>query len=365
MEKNKFIFEPSTAEVINKFLIKPGYGTIDCNASRVYTDLKNSSDNYDQTNGRPILKSEFVYLPDFPSKIISYEEMLNFGKEKYYWDALNQKLYKFKIREEIEPFVSQVQVIVGCETTPSAGGVDITNEFSKLKGIWTEITPDHAISTYITIKGHPSQYAPMPYQENTYYYDITHDKYYIFTSNYTININNWYYDKTLENSIILKYVYESSAWTTVNDALVLDGSPNDLIEVTEDNIDEINKTICYCNRENDTLYYFDYGQYFENILYSGVIYERPFEFYRKLQDVFLDISSTKKVLNKEIYYVAGHPKKVKNPSESRYYFDTKSQKYYEYNKTSEEWAEVVQENLLVPQTYFPHTNGIVTLAYYT
>ena len=123
-------------------------------------------------------------------------------------------------------------------------------------------------------------------------------------------------------------------------------------------IDEINKTICYCNRENDTLYYFDYGQYFENILYSGVIYERPFEFYRKLQDVFLDISSTKKVLNKEIYYVAGHPKKVKNPSENRYYFDTKSQKYYKYNETSEEWAEVVQENLLVPQAYFPHTNGI-------
>ena len=62
MEKNKFIFEPSTAEVINKFLIKSGYGTIDCNASRVYANIKNSSDNYDQTNGRPILKSEFVYL---------------------------------------------------------------------------------------------------------------------------------------------------------------------------------------------------------------------------------------------------------------------------------------------------------------
>ena len=75
-----------------------------------------------------------------------------------------------------------------------------------------------------------------------------------------------------------------------------------------------------------------------------------------------------KFMREEIYYVAGHPKKVKNPSENRYYFDTKSQKYYEYNETSGEWAEVVQENLLVPQTYFPHTNGDiskqVTLAYY-
>ena len=70
------------------------------------------------------------------------------------------------------------------------------------------------------------------------------------------------------------------------------------------------------------------------------------------------MSSTKKVLNEEMDYVAGHPKKVENPGENRYYFDTKSQKYYEYNETSEEWAEVVQENLLVPQTYFPHTNGI-------
>ena len=204
MNKNKFIFEPSTSEVINKFLIKSGYGTIDCNHTRVYSDIKNSSENYDQTNSRPILKSEFVYLPNFPSKVITYDEMVAFGKDKYYWDALNQKLYKFKVQGSVRPFVAQSQVIIGCETTPSAGGVDVTNEFSKTRGIWNEVILDHAISSYITIKGHPSQYAPLPYLENTYYYDVVHNKYYVFISNYTININNWYYDKTIENSTILR-----------------------------------------------------------------------------------------------------------------------------------------------------------------
>lgn len=368
MNKNKFIFEPSTSEVINKFLIKSGYGTIDCNHTRVYSDIKNSSENYDQTNSRPILKSEFVYLPNFPSKVITYDEMVAFGKDKYYWDALNQKLYKFKVQGSVRPFVAQSQVIIGCETTPSAGGVDVTNEFSKTRGIWNEVILDHAISSYITIKGHPSQYAPLPYLENTYYYDVVHNKYYVFISNYTININNWYYDKTIENSTILRYVYDAAAWTTVNNALVLDGDPNELITVTEENVDEIDKTICYCDKDTDILYYFDYGQYFERILYSGIVYERPLEFYRKLQDVFLDISSTKKVLNKDIYYVHGHPRKVKNPKENRYYFDSKNQRYYEYTEANNSWAEVKQENLLVPQTYFPHTNGDisrqVTLAYY-
>lgn len=367
MNKNNFIFEPATSE-INKFLIKSGYGTIDCNAARVYQNLKDSSENFDQTNGRPILKSEFVYLSDFPSKVINYERMLEYGKDKYYWDSLHQKLYKFKLREEVNPFVAQSQVIRGCDSSPSAGGIVVSNEFSKSNGIWEETFPDHAVSNYIPIKGHPSQYALRPYVEGAYYLDTVHGQYYFFISNYTLNINNWYYDRTLEDSTMLRYIYDSASWTRVNDALVLDGDPNPIIPVTEENIDEIDKTICYCDRTTDTLYYFDYGQYFERILYSGVVYERPFEFYRKLQDVFLDINSNSKVPTKDIYYTWGHPRKIKNPVEERYYFDSKNQKYYEYSETTQTWTELIQDNLLIPQTFFPHTHGEiskkVTLAYY-
>jgi hypothetical protein len=367
MNKNNFIFEPSTSE-INKFLIKSGYGTIDCNAARVYQEIKGSSENYDQTNSRPILKSEFVYLPDFPSKVIDYDRMLEYGKEKYYWDSLHQKLYKFKLQENVKPFVPQSQIIRGCDSSPSAGGIAVENEFSKTEGIWEETYPKHAISTYIPVKGHPSQYALRPYVEGTYYLDTVHNKYYLFISNYTLNKDNWYYDRTLENSEMLKYVFDAKAWTRVNAALVLSEDPNSVIIITEDNIDTIDKRICYCDKVTDTLYYFDYGQYFERVLYSGIIYERPLEFYRKLQDVFLDISGIRKVPSKDIFYTWGHPRKVKNPVEGRYYYDSKNQKYYEYTEATGLFTEIIQENLLVPQTFFPHTHGdiskAVTLAYY-
>lgn len=373
MNSNEFIIEPSTEEVINKFYIKSGYGTIDYNYERVYKDLKNSSSNYDQTNNKPILKSEFVYLPNFPSKVISYDKMVEYGKDKYYWDTLAQKLYKFKIQESVNPFVKQSQVIVGTDGSPTQA-INIINEFSKSNGIFKEVILDIPTSTYITVHGHPEQYAERPYQEGAYYFDDVHNKYYIFVSNYTINKDNWYYDKTLENSTILKYLQDSSSWTTINAAFVLDGNPNNLIRVTEDgsddsiSIDDIDKMICYCDKTTDVLYYFDYGQYFIRILYSGTVYERPLEFYHNMTDVFFDINNNTKILTKSIYYVNGHPKKVKNPSEGRYYYDTKNQKYYEYSSTNNEWITVAQENIIIPQTFFPHTKGNiqkeVTLAYY-
>lgn len=390
MEKNKFILEPSTAEVIDKSSINPGHGTIDCNYERVYSDIKNSSTNYDHSNDRPIIKSEFVYLPDFPSKVIDYDGMMRYGKDKYYWDALGQNLYKFKVTSEVKPFVAQRQTIYGCESDPATGGVSVDIEFTKRDGIWKEVFPDHAISDYILIKGHPQQYAKRPYVENTYYFDITNNKYYFFISNYTRNINNWYYNRMLDECDVLKFIYKSEkeiegtnitevtgSWAIVNQAMVLSGNPNDLIKVidkdmvaqgnyTTVDVDDINKTICYCDRITDTLYYFDYGQYFERILYSGVVYERPFEFYRKLQDVFLDINPLSKILTKDIFYISGHPKKVKKPKEGRYYYDTRGQKYYKYINNS--WSELLQENIIIPQSYFPHTNGpiikLVTLSYY-
>ena len=92
MEQNKFIINPSTGD-INQFLIASGYATIDCNYEKVYRNILDSSTNYNQTDNIPIKKSDIVYLTNFPSKAISYEKMVSYGKDKYFWDALGQKLY--------------------------------------------------------------------------------------------------------------------------------------------------------------------------------------------------------------------------------------------------------------------------------
>ena len=362
MNNNEFVLKPSTEEVIDRADIQSGCGVIDCNYERVYRELKESSSNYDQTNDSPIIKSDFIYLPNFPSKVLSYEEMVACGRDKYYWDALNQKLYKFKVQESIKPFIEQVQAIVGTEGNPTQT-VNVLNEFNKGEGIFNEVSVDVPTSTYILIHGHPEQYAERPYQENIYYYDDVHDKYYLFVSNYTMNKDNWYYDKTVTNGTILKYLYENSAWTTINTTSVLEGDPNDLIIISETggegsiSIDDINKTICYCDKVSNILYYFDYGQYFVEISYTGVVYERPFEFYRKLTDVFFDINNSKKICTKDIYYIGGPPSRVKEPLKNRYYYDTKNQVYYEYDFDNNTWIKLEQKNVIIPQTFFPHTHG--------
>ena len=354
MRYNEFNVRPVTSKPYPE--IEPGNAVIDCGHEHVYNELLTDIKNHDNTYNKDIMQEEFVYLPDFPSKVISYEEMVKYGKDKYYWDALNQRLYKFDVLESTKPFVVQQQTLVGTEGNPTQT-VDVLREFSKVDGTFFEQKLDTPVSTYITISGHPSQYAPRPYVEGTYYYDKVHDKYYIFKSYYTQHKNNYYYNKLVEDSIVLHYNNDKSAWETINSAKVLEGSPNDLIEVTSENIDDINKEIYYCDRLTDTLYLFDYGQYFVKINYTNTIYERPFEFYRRLQDVLLDVNKDTRINTKDIFYFTGETRKIVNPSEERIYYNTKQQKYYMYNKEEASFTEIPQGNLFINQTFFPKTHS--------
>lgn len=359
---NKFIINPFTGDNVDDIQIIPGQGIIDCNYDRVRDELLNSSSNYDSTNKKDIKKSEFVYLPDFPSNIISYEKMVEYGKDKYYWDALNQKLYTFNVTDDVQPFVKQHQVIKGTNGNPSQA-INVLVEFSKGDGVFNEINGEEVlIDSYITVHGHPSYYALRPYDESKYYYDDVHDKYYKFISNYTTNIHNFYYDNTLSSTTLLKYLYDAKAWTSVNESSILEGNPNNVIHIidnestsTDTSIDDINKEIYYVDNTTETLYLFDYGQYFHEVEYTGTIYERPFEFYRKLADSFLDINSTTRVLTKNITYIWGKPAKVKTPSEDAFYYDARGNKYYKYNDGV--WDEITQEALMVPHTLFPYSHG--------
>lgn len=365
MEKNKFNITPSTDETIDTSSMESGAGVIHCNYERVYSDIINSSENYDNTFNTPIMKSDIVYLGGFPSKIISYEEMIEIGVNKYYWDSLNQKLYKFNLGENVSPFVKNGQKIIGCNGVPSEGAVDVDKEFSKDDeyGSFTEVVIGTPISSYIIIHGYPEGYAPKPYREDIYYYDDVNKKYYKYTSNYTKNINNWYYDKTVKSAEMLKYSYESKSWTRVNETFNISGDPNNLITITSEesdpdslifNINDINKVICYCNILTDTLYYFDYGRYLVEISYTGTIYERPLEFYRKMNDVFLKVNSVDAINTKNIYYFYGNFNDIKEIDNTRVYYDARNNRYYKYRNNS--WEEIAQENLMVPQTMFPYTH---------
>lgn len=363
MESNKFIIEPFTGENVDSIPAKEGQGIIDCNYQRVLSDLVNSTSNYDNTNDKPIYKAEFVYLSNFPSKVISYDNMVEYGKDKYYWDSLNQRLYTFKVTDDVTPFIEENQIIKGTGGNPTQV-ISVLNEFSKGDGIFNEVTLDLPTSNYIIVHGHPEQYAQRPYNEDIYYYDDVHNKYYTFISYYTININNWYYDNTVSDSVLLKYTYESRAWTTVNKVQVLNGDPNTVIHVVDDNttdgaaidIDDIDKEIYYCDKDTDKLYKFDYGQYFKRVDYTGVVYERPFEFYRNMLDVFLDISDKDRIATKSITYVWGSPSKIKNPQNNDIAYDARDNKYYKFDSVSDSWQTVAQDAVIVPQTLFPYSH---------
>ena len=360
MNKNEFIVNTIYGGVSSQPVIS-GQILIDCDHEELYETLKKSSENYDNTFNKPILKEEFVYLPDFPSNVISYSEMLIFGKNKYFWDSLNQKLYKFLVQDNIKPFVSLKQKAVGTEGNPTQV-VDTLREFSKSDGVFNEVELEIETSNYITVHGHPAQYAERPYREDIYYFDDVHGLYYLFTSNYTLNINNLYFDKTSENTLVLQYVYDSNAWKTINSALVLNGNPNDLLHIVDGSsessgdidINEINQEIYYCDKISSIIYQFSYGKYFLEINYSGVIYERPFDFYRKLQTPYYDVNSEFRINGKSFYYFYKYLKNIKNPKENRIYFDTKTQVMYTYKNGV--WEKVKQENIIVPQMLFPHTN---------
>lgn len=354
MRYNEFNVRPVTSKPYPE--IESGNAVIDCGHEHIYNELLTDIKNHDNTYNKDITQEEFVYLPDFVSKVISYEEMVKYGKDKYYWDALNQKLYKFDVLESTQPFVVQQQTLVGTEGNPTQT-VDVLREFSTVDGTFFEQELEEPVSTYIPVNGHPSQYAPRPYVEGTYYYDKVHEKYYLFKSYFTQHKNNYYYNKLVEDSSVLHYNSEKRAWETVNAANVIDGNPNELIKVTADNIDDINKEVYYCDKVTDTLYMFDYGQYFVKIDYTNTIYERPFEFYRRLQDVLLDVNSDTRINTKRLLYFTGETRKIKNPSKERVYYNTKEQKYYLYNEKEDSFTEIAQENLFINPTFFPKTDA--------
>lgn len=489
MDKNNFILEPNTSG-IDKTRISPGRGTIDCNYERVWEKISNDSDVAEIINSlssepqrRPILNSEMVYLSDFPSKILPYESLVEkYGKNRYFWDSADQRLYKFlinsstdsTIHEGVKPFVPVNRVIKGVDGDPahevyeptefskSLGFYDeiarpaidkeiirieydpistiemegvedvyyynynngkyfefksnytrnINNwyynniEFSKTMGFYTEVEELDPEKEIIDIDYDPVVSIATKGVEGVYYHDTENDKYFIFTSNYTLNIDSWYDDNPFNSVVLEQYNYELKTWTGVASLRRCKDDPNNIITVVDDDeeeseepeeeeysedysdeepeesneeevtsseytidIDEIDQEIYYCDNVLKKLYRFDYGQFFKRVMYSGTVYESPFNFYRKMEDVFLDIyldtatratSVGRKVPTKDIFYVKGHPSiYVSEPDEGRFYYDTKRQRYYEYSSTSDMWREIRQDNLLVPQTYFPHTHGSI------
>lgn len=484
MDKNNFLFEPNTSG-IDKTRITPGKGTIDCNYERVWKEVSNASDIAEiissfssEPQRRPILNSEMAYLSDFPSKILSYEKLVEkYGKDRYFWDSAGQRLYKFlinsstdsTIHEGVKPFVLVDRVIIGVDGDPShevyeptefsksrgrynlierpekdlevikieqdpsdvldSEGVEgvyyfnyhngkyfefksnytrnINNwyynniEFSTLMGFYEKVEREDPEREVIEIDYNPISSIETKGVEGVYYYNTEDEKYYEFTSNYTRNIDNWYKDNHLNSVMLEQYDYDMKTWTEVASLRRCPDDPNNIITVVDDSeelieedydedenddsedeesntessaeytidIDEIDQEIYYCDNTLKILYKFDYGQFLKRVMYSGTVYESPFSFYRKMEDVFLDIyldtatratSVGRKVPTKDIFYVKGHPSiYVSNPDENRFYYDTKRQRYYEYSSSSDMWKEIPQDNLLVPQTYFPHTHGSI------
>lgn len=210
-------------------------------------------------------------------------------RTKYYWDTAHQELYFYDIKDTDDPWYVPY-------------------------------------GTYIETDGLP----PM-----------------VVNTHIEFNPNALYFDGTTEYADIYAWSDERD-WYIVDRVMNIPGDPHTDFEY---DIDTLDKTIKYYDQTNGIMYAFDYGVYFQKISYTGTIYEKQFEFYKRLHDNFIDVNTTGRYNHKNYIYVGGLPsKKVTSPEVGKVYFDTLKNKMYSWDGTS--WTEITQDNIVIPHKIF-------------
>lgn len=213
----------------------------------------------------------------------------NIDKTKYYWDTLNQDLYFFEV-------------------------VDSDNPWYIPEG------------TYKAVDGLP----PM-----------------VVNIHIEFDPDALYFDKTTDTADIYAWSEEDD-WYIVHKVCNIDVDPE--TEFTYD-LDTLDKEAYYYNRAADKIYGFNYGVYFQKIDYTGIILEKMFEFYERLQHNFIDYNDIDRVNHRDFIYTGGHPSKnIVNPDINRIYYDSKNNKVYRYDGIT--YNEIRQDCAIIPHSIF-------------
>lgn len=287
MNYNEFQINSFTTNDIDAIPIVSGYCNLDVNCAKPWADTLANVIVHDNTFDKDVTQNDVLYSNGEPGEVIEYDDI---DKTKYYWDTLNQKLYFFDINNGGDP--------------------------------WTAVTE----TTYIGVNGLP------PNVVNIYI---------------EFNPDALYFDLTEEYADIYAWS-RSTDWHVVDSMRNIPGDPH--TSFTYD-IDTLDKSIKYYDNTNAIMYEFDYGVYFTEIDYTGTMYEKQFEFYKRMHDNFLDVNSTNRYNHKNYVYIGKHPEKViDSPVTGTVYYNSKKDMMYVWDGSA--YQEITQENKIIPHKIF-------------
>lgn len=210
-------------------------------------------------------------------------------KDKYYWDTKHYEMYYFYITNEVDPWD------------------EVKGTFKPVDGL-----PPNVVNIYIE------------FDETAAYFN---------KNEVPTDIYRWSKEK---------------GWYTDGIMCNLEVPVGEL----EYDIDLLDKDIYYFDNTVNKAFFFNYFKYFKKIEVDVDIYERQFEFYKRLHDNFIDVNSSDRFNHKNYIYISKSPEKViKEPKVGDVYYNSKNNKMYVW--ADDEFKEVKQDNLMIPHiTYY-------------
>ena len=290
---NEGVINSFTNGTINEIPVQSGHIHLDCQAELHKKELTENSFVKDITNSVDVKNGDIIYVQAHPRSLIEFKDV---QKDKYYWNFSGQQLYKFKLSEDVNPWVD-----LGWEVIPVIG------------------EPPIVLNTKLE----------------------------------SFNKDAYYYNETITTRPELYHWSEALGWEMISVMEIIFQDPS----TVGYDIDTVDYKILYFDAGHNKIYRVDPFIYLENIEFTSswkngdkyTIYERTFDFYRQIQDTFIDVNSDTRIDYKALTFVA-NINKIKEPIEGNVYYDSKSQEIYICSNGS--LIKVEQGNKIIPQEIF-------------
>lgn len=270
--------------------IKSGQVPIHVDAGEAWDRVNNTENVYDNTHKNPVKNKDIVFCNGDLRNLIDYEDV---QPDKYYYDMCSKVLYK-QGKQGVSPWIDKDVTVIGVQGEP-----------------------ERVINVLLPT-----------FDRSAYYYNLT-----------VSNPEIWIWSPEI-------------GWTSLGKLHMISGDPNVLYPV----ITGLDYKHYYLDTKSNTLYELDPFVFMEEIDFTStwgngdIIYEKVFEFYNQMSDHYIDINNEVRVPIKELFRTWGHPSKVKNPTEGRFYYDSKNEEYYQYKDG--QYSHIQQVNKIIPSFLF-------------
>lgn len=290
---NEGVINSFTNGTIDEIPVQSGHIHLDCQAELHKKELTENSFVKDITNSVDVQNGDIIYVQAHPRSLIEFKDV---QKDKYYWNFSGQQLYKFKLSEDVNPWID-----LGWEVVPVIG------------------EPPIVLNTKLE----------------------------------SFNKDAYYYNETITTRPELYHWSEALGWEMISVMEIIFQDPS----TVGYDIDTVDYKILYFDAGHNKIYRVDPFIYLENIEFTSswkngdkyTIYERTFDFYRQIQDTFIDVNNNTRIDYKAVIFVA-NINKIKEPIEGNVYYDSKSQEIYICSNGS--LVKIEQENKIIPQEIF-------------